>query len=1066
MLPETTAIPGLSTTSSLHTIENGKLRVMLYNHRRDKVNIGKGTVLGRVEVYSQPLFEVKEETLYRPERPERFIPVSLLKEKSPEEAHRAGQIKEFLREEDIQFDKERLLETLLSYQDVLALRGDTLGVTDLIEHRINIPKDTKIIYIPAYRVAYSQRAVIDQEVEKMIKDGIVEPSVSPWSFPLLVVPKKDRTNRIVVDFRKLNQATTPDPYPMPSMRDLIATIGSKRIYSTLDLQQGFLQIPLAYESRPLTAFSTSHGRYQYRRMPFGLRSSPVTFVRLMDMVLGDLLGNGVYVYIDDLILCTDTIEEHIALLKEVLKRLRKAGLKLKLKKCNFLRSKIEYLGHTLSKEGIQVNDNKILAIKNYPTPGDKKAIKSFLGLASFYRAFIKGFATIASPLTDLLKKTAVFKWGEEQEEAFKMLKDKLTMPPVLAFPDFEQPFYMVTDASSKGIGSCLMQLHGKTYRPIAYYSRKLRPAEKNYSVTDQESLAVIESLKHFRFIIYGNSVTVFTDHAAVLELLKNPHMSGRKARWFLIAQDYDINLRHIPGKQNLIADALSRYPTTAEIKESNWQGGRVYLFNPQPELTKELFTRAQDLDPHISQAKELIRLNQERKDNKELEKALACKLNTLVLEDDILCTKEKVADDISTSSRIMLRRIVPPGFRQMVLNTMHDHPDRAHPGRNETLRITRERFHWKHMYSDVKNYIASCNVCNSYRGSLDKAPLGSYPIPQAPFARVGIDLITNFQVTIRNHKNILVIVDFLTRFVELVPLTGKTAEECATALFDRLFCRYSAPQLILSDNGLEFNNSLVKELCQRLKIEKVNIQPHHPSSNGIVERCNKKVLDAIRHTVQQDPNWDLRLPSVQLTINTKYHEAIKCTPMKALMGYEPRLPQQWLNQPHSTVYSENPIKLRLANFKVIHQKLQENLKLSQEKMIEDHSKGIKQHDYKVGDELYIVNDRREGPGYKLSVKFIGPYKVIDVSEIKVKLVRKDETPFWIHKDRTKRTMARAIDNQNEEELAQEVLIPHKGQSQSQGQSQGQGQRVRKEVQFEVRPQPQHKYSLRSNNKQS
>ena len=1052
LLPEWSSTVGITSTSSLHTVNQGKVKVLLYNNRGDKIKISKGSPVGLAEAYTHPLLEIREETRYRPNRPERFTPVSLLQSSDPEERekeHRRGQIREYIREEEIPFDKEELNETLTEFQDVVALRGDTLGNTDLIQHRIAVSKTVRPIYIPAYRVAYSQRDIIDKEVKKMEEQGIIEPTTSPWSFPLLVVPKKDKTNRLVVDFRRLNDVTQPDPYPMPSMKDLIATIGSKKIYTSVDLMQGFLQIPLAPESRPLTAFSTSHGRYHFLRMPFGLKSSPVTFVRLMDMVLGDLMNQGVYVYIDDLVIGSNSIEEHMKILREVLMRLRKAGLKLKLEKCKFMQKKIDYLGHTLSEKGIEVNDLKVHSIKNYPVPRNKKEIKSFLGLSGFYRSFIKNYATIATPLTNLLKEDVPFLWNDEQQSAFEELKEKLSSPPVLAFPDFSQPFYIVTDASSIGLGACLMQLHGTKYRPIAYYSRKLRPAERNYSVTDQESLAVVEALKNFRFIVFGNKVTVFTDHVAVLELLKNPHTSGRRARWFITIQDYDVELRHIPGTRNVVADALSRQGSINSTETSTVSEVHVLVLHPQEEITQELFIKAQSEDIFVAEAKQLLKGNAIQ-ESKELEKNLGCPLENLVLEDEIVCYKEKTKDQFTLTPKIVLRRLVPPTIRIKILELMHDHPDRAHPGRDETIRRMKELFFWKNMYTDVKQYVASCNVCNSYKGSTVKAPLGSYPIPQSPFERVSVDILSGLQLTLRGNRHILACVDNLTRYSELIPLSSKTARECASALFDRVICRYSAPQLLLSDNGTEFNNALMNELCDTLQIQKVNIQPYHPSSNGLTERLNRKILDTIRHTIGQDANWDLHLPSIQAVLNSRYHESLRCQPITALMGYSSRMPQLWLNQPYQVTYSDNPIKVRLNNFKDIHKRLNINLSIAQEKMNEKHQRDINAIEYQLGDEIYITNEPRSGVDHKLAVKSKGPYEIIEITDVKVKVKGKDAEEFWIHKDRTKKVKTSNI---KEQQQGQDEVIQPKSIEKRE---------LNRKVKFNPTPKEIPRYNLRSN----
>ena len=1013
-LVEKAQVHGITYTSGLHEVKQGKITIELTNNRASKVSLEKGTDIGMAEVYHIPITVIeKEEIVLSPEQIQREN--RMMHIEGPKTDRDRSLIYDHLKGIEDPKVKREFSDLLIEYRDIVAMENDSLGKTEVIKHKIDVPTDTKPIYIPAYRVAHSQREIINQEIKRLEREGIVEPSKSPWSFPLLLVPKKDKTYRVVVDFRKLNKATVTDPYPMPSMTDLVNSIGNKRYYTTIDLLQGFLQIPLEEESKPLTAFSAGSGRYQYVRMPFGLKSSPVTFVRMMDIVLEGLLGKGVHCYIDDLIIASDTLEEHLQLLREVLKRLRKANLKLKLKKCTFFRTKIEYLGHTLSKEGIEVNDSKVIAIKRYPTPQNKREVKSFLGLSGFYRKFVKGFAQIASPLTNLLKDNVKFEWNTGQQAAFERLKEELSNPPVLAFPDFGRDFYLATDASNIGIGSCLMQKNDDNkYQAIAYYSRKLKRNESNYSVTDKESLAVIDSLKHFRYIIFGYHVTVFTDHSAVIELLKNPNFSGRRARWFMTVQDYEVELKYVPGKSNIVADALSRHipEDTKEIVKSVINS--IFMLSYNEELSKDNFVKMQRNDRYLERIIKAMTGKEEipQEVQKEIKKNIGCPVQELRIIDDVL-SWVTLQDDLFKARKIeVTKKIVPKALINKIISYFHDDIVRAHPGRDETLRQIKEKFHWKAMYKDVDNYIKSCNVCNSYKGKTDKeVPIGKYPIPRAPFERLAIDLITNLHVTDRGNKNILVCVDTLTRYTELVPLTGKSAKECAINLFDKIFCRYSAPQLIISDNGLEFNNALVKEICDRFKVEKVNIQPYHPSSNGLVERNNRKVLDVLRHTVGQDSNWDVNLPLVQLSLNSNYHQSIKGTPMKALMGYDPRLPYEWLNTPGYVDYSDDIMKIRMNNFKIIHRQLKKNLEETQGKMIERHQENLKPTEYRVGDEVYIKRDVRAGVNYKLATKFMGPYRVEEILETKLRVKKISDTEpststseeIWISKDKVKRT---------------------------------------------------------------
>ena len=1048
-LPETSEIHGISISSGIHTVKQGKVCLQLSNNRANKISLQEQMHIAKAEVYVAPVIPVEEEHIVTESERQQFLPQisaapmsSMIEHSSfgtpnsieATNTTRHKKILEYLTEDGTSSVplgiKSNLANLLSKYSDVVAMDSDSLGKTELLRHRIDIPPDAPPIYIPAYRVAYSQKDVIDREVQRMLKEDIIEPSHSAWSFPLLVVPKKDKTHRLVVDFRRLNNITKRDPYPMPSMRDLISSIGSKKYFTTIDLLQGFLQIPLDEKSKEYTAFSSSSGRFQYKRMPFGLKTAPVSFVRLMDMVLNGLLGKNVHCYIDDLIIATDTLDEHLKILEEVLLRLKKAGLKLKLKKCSFLKNKIEYLGHTLSDRGIEVNDRKIEAIKNYPVPSSKKDVKSFLGLAGFYRMFIRQFSKIAAPLTALLKEDVDFIWSPAQQEAFELLQAKLINPPILSFPDFTKEFFIVTDACDIGIGSCLMQLHEGKYHPIAYHSRKLKAAEMNYSVTDRESLAIIDALRHFRYMIFGSKITIFTDHKAAVEILNNPSHSGRRARWFLTAQDYEIKMKHISGSKNVIADALSRNPVTSTsvLLQQDTQSSLlnslpgILVFQYNEQLSKEMFRTQQEQDVNLSKIIQAIKNNSptDKTFDREVKSVTGLTFRELGLQDGILiwrCTEE---DSLGSVNKIVLKKIVPKSLVQKVLELMHDNPVRAHPGRDETIRQIKEVFHWKGLYADVQKYIKECITCNTYKGTADKnVPLGKYPIPTVPFQRLAIDLITNLSPTLCGNKVLLVCVDQLTRYTELIPLPNKTGKECALAIFKNIFCRYGPPQLIISDNGLEFNNEMMQVLCDRFQVEKTTILPYHPSSNGLVERTNRKILDVFRMTIgPQDPQWDLHLHMVQYSLNSRIHASIQVSPIQALMGYKPRLPYDWLNEPVTPVYNDNPVKIRLNNFKVIHQQLSKNLREAQLQMVDRHNENINPLPYNINDEVYVKNDVRSGLNYKLDRKFIGPCTVLEVLDLKIRIKLPNGKEIWVNKDKVKKTEVITVDQNAQEQSSQ------------------------------------------------
>ena len=928
ILPETSRIIGLVLEHGLYHIKEGKITLKAYNIRNKELNLQKGNCIGHAEI----LDEVED------------FDICNIVNDIKDDSNRDQQFAEDFNKTDYPEHEEKVKDILKKYDNIIALKDDKLGITSIIEHHISVPKDMKPIYIPMYKVAHSQKEKIENEVEKLLQNDIIEESNTPWSFPLLAVPKKNGETRIVVDFRKLNEKTETDPYPMPSMVDLLNSIGKSNFFSSIDLQQGFLQVPLDTDSKNKTGFSTSNAHYVYKRMPFGLKSSPTTFVRLIHQVFKGLLGKIIFSYIDDLFIIGDTIEEHLRNLDVVLQRLQNANLKIKLKKCFFLRKACTFLGHTITADGVKVTDDKVKSIMSFKQPKDVKSLRSFLGLAGFYRKFVKGFSKIAAPLTDLLKKDVIFEWKQEQEDAFQCLKNKLTTAPILAFPDFNKQFYLQTDASGIGLGSALMQKYGNSFKVIGYHSRKFNKAELNYNITEKEALSVIDSLKHFRYIIFGYPIIIQTDHLAIREIFKYPNHSGRRARWFLTTLDYNIKIEYLPGKENIVADCLSRYDmevcTIQEIPKAqldndiirNHQRNDVTLFN---------IIQTLQADEAIPETMHSYRLS-------ELE----------------------IIDGILMKNSIRRTIIIPKSLIEKVLYLTHDL--RNHPGREETIKQTQLRFTWTGMYKDVKSYIKHCHKCASCKGTTRKQPIGLYPIPETPFEKVVIDLL-RLNHTPKGNLYILVVTDYLTRFTELMPQKTKTAYETASNLLNFIH-RYGAPEVILSDNGNEFENKLLKELLKFYYTQKVSIIPYHPQGNGVAERVNRQIIEMIRLSLpHEDENWDDHIPHIQYLINTRIHNAIKTSPYQALYGYQPRQPYEINTAKYNTVIENNPIEARINNAQLMHKKVNEALKASNVSMKQYENSNDQ---FKIGDLIY---EKRIllGTNYKTQPTFQGPFKIVE-----------------------------------------------------------------------------------------
>lgn len=469
-------------------------------------------------------------------------------------------------------EKDSIIKLCSSYHDLFFLPGDRLTHTNTLQHDIKTT-DPSPISSRIYRFPKVHEREVETQIQKMLEQKIIRPSISPYNSPLWVVPKRlgpsgERKWRVVTDYRKLNNVTIGDSYPLPNIDNILDQLGHSKYFTTLDLASGFNQLLVNPKDIKKTAFSTPNGHYEYLRMPFGLKNAPATFSRLMNQVLTGLQGTQCFTYLDDVIIYASSLEEHNTKLKNVFDRFRANNLKLQPDKCEFLHKEICYLGHLITENGVKPNPKKISAIAEYPRPTNPKSIKQFLGLLGYYRKFINKFATIAKPLTYLLKKDVPFVWGLDQENAFQNLKSCLTREPILQYPDFTKPFALTTDASNFAIGAILSQGDIGEDLPVAYASRSLNNAECNYSTTEKELLAIVWATHHFRPYLYGQKFKIVTDHRPLTWLFNCKDPSSRLIRWRLKLEEYDYEICYKPGRVNANADALSRNPVLI-IQPSN-----------------------------------------------------------------------------------------------------------------------------------------------------------------------------------------------------------------------------------------------------------------------------------------------------------------------------------------------------------------------------------------------------------------------------------------------------------------------------------------------------------------
>ena len=720
------------------------------------------------------------------------------------------------------------------YADVIAIGDEPPG--RIASHPFKIDTEGKgPIRSRPYKLPFAKEKIAKGEVDKLLHEGIIKPSSSSWASPIVLVKKKDGTTRLCVDYRKLNAITKDDLFPLPAIEELLVKVRETKFFSTLDLKAGYHQIPVEEGDKDKTAFVVGDGLYEYSYLPFGLKNAPAHFSRVMMSVLAGLIGTVVLVYLDDLIVLGKTFEEHVGNLLKILDTFRRHGIKLKIEKCKFFQDEVEFLGHRVTREGLRPCVDKVAAVKDFPTPKNAKEVASFLGLCGYYRKFIKGFGGIAKPL-NVLRSSNRFIWGEEETAAFNKLKEALTGEEVLTYPNFDKPFMVTTDASQFALGGVITQEDDQgRERPICFASRNLHKAELNYSVLEKEALAIVWMLDRHRYLLLGHEVVIRSDHRPLQDLFNKDCKNARQFRWIERLLEFNITgFEYIQGKENLVADCLSRRReecfviTRGQLKKQ--YGSRNSRTNDvtdgeSMEVDAEVGGGPQGECPGDSQVidvgwdeTELISAQKEdewilkvrnyvigRSDD--FPRGIKMPRDNFVLEGDLLYIKEVIDED-----RTRHRLVLPKGFVNRALNGVHSSPLAGHLGINRTLKRARDNFFWLGMKQDVRKFVGSCHKCMCFKSHRLREPEArKWPVPPRKFHMVHMDVVGPFPVESGGHKYVCVFVCALTRFTYLHAMLDKTATSVANAL-QAFVCRYGCPKVLISDNGLEFVNKVVKEL--------------------------------------------------------------------------------------------------------------------------------------------------------------------------------------------------------------------------------------------------------------
>lgn len=751
-------------------------------------------------------------------------------------------------------ETEQLNEVIGLFEDI-SYEKNGLGLTHLTEHKIvTTGEPIKQRYYP---LSPAKQKEIHDEVESMLKENIIQPSKSPWSSPVLTVPKKDGGIRLCLDSRKLNSVTVKDSYPLPYTSAILDNLRNAKYITAIDLSKAFLQIKLDLSSREKTAFCIpGKGLFEFVRMPFGLSNAPAELQRLVDKLFGPEFDKNTFAYLDDLICISSNFLEHLELLRKVHKALKAAGLTVNLKKCEFCKERLLYLGYVVDSQGLHTDPSKLETIKNFPQPKTVKQLRSFLGLCSYYRRFISKFADIAAPLTKLTGGSKKIKtdlnWNEEAEKAFNTLKHCLITSPVLQCPDFSKAFFLHCDASSVGIGSVLSQEddNGEQH-PVAFYSRSLNNCERNYSTTERELLAILDSIEHFRPYIEGMKFTVITDHASLKWLLSLNNPSGRLARWAARISQFTFDIIHKKGSLHVVPDTLSRFDVALFVAPHD------DIVDP---WYKKMFINCQKTP---------------------------CKYKNFRVENDTLYRFCK--SKYSLNNSLEWKIVIPKEHVLDTIRSNHDNLNSCHLGIHKTLNKIKLHYYWKGMFFDVQKYVNNCDICKAYKHSNSK-PLGTMINPKKvdkPMVMLSMDLIGILPKSYSGHRYILSVVDVFTKYCWLFPLVNATTRSITRQLEKEIFLKFGCPKIIICDNGTQFTSKNFVDFLKSFNINKIFYNTLYTPQNNPVERYNKTVETCISCFVQEDHRtWSKFLSHIQLALNSSVNLATEFTPNFLMFGRE------------------------------------------------------------------------------------------------------------------------------------------------------------------------------------
>lgn len=808
-------------------------------------------------------------------------------------------------------------------------------------HDGNVDFDTKIILkheqpisFRPRRLSYSEQNKLRVILDELLSEGVIRPSNSAYSSPVVLVKKKSGDYRLCIDYRELNKITVRDNFPTPLIDDQLDRLRDKRIFTLLDLRNGFHHVRMCEKSIPYTSFVTPLGQYEYVKMPFGLTNSPRVFGRFIQFVFHELIRRGdLLVYLNDMMIATQNYTEHFAILKEVFRLAAKHNLQFRLDKCFFGFKEVEYLGYLINEHGVRPSSRHIEAMLTYPIPKNQKQVRQFLGLASYFRRFIPNFSTVAKPLYDLVKKNTHFMFGDREQSVFKFLCTTLTESPVLAIYSPDADTELHCDASSSGFGVILLQKHkDNILKPVFYFSQRTSPSESKFHSFELECLAVVYAIKRFHVYLAGITFKVMTDCDSFRLTLSKKEINPRISRWALFLQNYDFNIFHRPNKNMQHVDAFSRCHAILVLESNSFEQVLALRQNTDDDIIKirdELLT----------------------KDSKLFE-----------LRNGLVYRKENKN----------VKFYVPKSMESNVIRTCHD--DMAHVGLLKVIENISRVYWFPDMKTKVRDYVNNCLKCIEFTVPSGKKEgfLNYIPKGDKPFLTIHVDHLGPLEKTGNRNKFIFVVIDAFTKFVKLYPCRSTKTEEVIKHLRN-YFQTYSKPRKIISDRGTSFTSAAFKHFLEDESVNLVLVAAGTPRANGQVEIVNKSVVPMLAKLSESTNKWDRVLNVVEFAINNTIHRSTGQSPSVLLFGVN----QVGIVNDEIRLILDNEINTSCVDLDEVRKIAAECIEKAQEgNAAQYNSKRKTPTIYKENDYVMITNvDVTVGHNKKLIPKFRGPYVV-------------------------------------------------------------------------------------------